>query len=180
MMLNKGKRPGFIDVFCVDKVKFGLLPPLLFNVKWSPLSRSNSEDNININSKDIDFDVECIGDLSFKSGIKFHVSTKLTANWPMNGYTIPVSLEIEIVEIIGRVKFGVKKGCSYLSFIEEPTTRFSIHSQIGESYKLKDFPKISEFVIKKMKSFIRNKFVSPNSHKFRLIWPRNWWPEGIF
>lgn len=35
-MLNKGKRPEFVDEFRVSDVQFGELPPLILNVKWSP------------------------------------------------------------------------------------------------------------------------------------------------
>jgi ferritin-like metal-binding protein YciE len=42
MMLNKGARPDYIDEFKVNDVKFGVLPPLLMNVQWSPRCSSNS------------------------------------------------------------------------------------------------------------------------------------------
>jgi len=35
-MLNRGKRPGYVDAFEVSSVKFGDQPPLLLNVKWFP------------------------------------------------------------------------------------------------------------------------------------------------
>lgn len=45
LMLNKGEkeRPAFIDRFTVLDVKFGDLPPLLNNVKWSPPSRADEQ-----------------------------------------------------------------------------------------------------------------------------------------
>lgn len=43
-MLNKGHRPDYVDEFKVEGVRFGKLPPLLLNVRWSPqLSASISE-----------------------------------------------------------------------------------------------------------------------------------------
>lgn len=43
-MLNKGHRPDYVDEFKVEGVRFGKLPPLLLNVRWSPqLSASMSE-----------------------------------------------------------------------------------------------------------------------------------------
>jgi len=35
-MLNKGKRPDYIDEFAVSDVSFGALPPLVRNMKWVP------------------------------------------------------------------------------------------------------------------------------------------------
>lgn len=35
-MLNKGHRPDYVDEFKVEGVRFGKLPPLLLNVRWSP------------------------------------------------------------------------------------------------------------------------------------------------
>lgn len=42
-----------------------------------------------------------------------------------------------------------------------------------------NLPFIEDFIVRKMKQFIRKKMVSPNCQKFRLIWPRNWWPVGM-
>ena len=36
-LMNKGPRPGFIDKFEVIDAEFGSLPPLLSNVRWSPI-----------------------------------------------------------------------------------------------------------------------------------------------
>ena len=57
--------------------------------------------------------------------------------------------------------------------------RINVRNEIGKGvFHIKDMPQISDFIVKKLKSFIHRKIVHPNSHKFRLIWPRNWWPEG--
>jgi len=54
-----------------------------------------------------------------------------------------------------------------------------VRSEVGsDKYKFKDIPQVSEYIERKLKTFIHRKIVYPHSHKFRLIWPRNWWPEG--
>lgn len=102
---------------------------------------------------------------------------RLRLNWPMASF--PVIVHIELAEISGRIRFGVTKGYSFLSFLEDPLTRITVRTEIGsEKYKLNDIKQLSDFLTKKLKNLIHKKFVHPNSHKFRLPWPRNWWPEG--
>ena len=106
-----------------------------------------------------------------------HYFPRLRLNWPMASF--PVIVHIELAEISGRIRFGVTKGYSFLSFLEDPLTRISVRTEIGsEKYKLNDIKQLSDFLTKKLKNLIHKKFVHPNSHKFRLPWPRTWWPEG--
>jgi hypothetical protein len=63
--------------------------------------------------------------------------------------------------------------------MEDPMIRINVRSEVGNAkYKLNDIPQVSEYIVKKLKSFIHRKVVYPHAHRFRLIWPRNWWPEG--
>jgi hypothetical protein len=78
----------------------------------------------------------------------------------------------------GRIRFGVRKHSSFLSFVEEPYTRFNVTSEVGDQYKLKNIPKVSSLIINKLKKHIRTKLIYPGSFKLRLIWPRKWWPPG--
>jgi len=117
--------------------------------------------------------------MTFRSGLKFTVSTRLWINWPQDHYAfIPIVIELEVTELIGQIRFGVTRNTSFFSFVGEPYTRFNLHSEIGKQYKLKDIPKLSALLISKIKKMIRTKMVYPAAHKFRLLWPKNWWPEG--
>mmetsp|Transcript_13452 Transcript_13452/g.14612 ORF Transcript_13452/g.14612 Transcript_13452/m.14612 type:complete len:1345 (+) Transcript_13452:203-4237(+) len=131
-------------------------------------------------SEDNQFYAACTADMAFRSGLKFTVSTKLWINWPRDRYaSVPVIFYLDLSELSGRIRFGVERSYSFLSFLKNPTTRISVRSEVGgDKYKLKDIPQISDFIVKKLKKFIQKKIVHPHSHKFRLIWPRNWWPEG--
>ena len=101
-------------------------------------------------------------------------------NWPRDRYaSVPVIFHLELAELVGRIRFGVTRNYSFITFLRNPTTRINVRSEVGnEKYKLKDIPQVSDFIVKKMKQFIKKRFVSPHCHKFRLIWPRNWWPQG--
>jgi hypothetical protein len=68
-MLNKGKRPDFIDEYSVSNVEFGSVPPLLTNIQWIPITNSN-------NNADVEYDIVCEADMSFRSGLKFTVNTR--------------------------------------------------------------------------------------------------------
>ena len=123
-------------------------------------------------------EVACTADFAFRSGLKFTLQTKIWCNWPRDRYaSIPVTLDLELVEISGRIKLGVRHSHSFISFLEEPLTRFSIDSSLGnDSFKVSNIPQLSDFIIRKLDSFISKRLVSPNGHKFRLVWPRSWWP----
>eukprot|EP01035_Chromulina_nebulosa_P018863 gene18863-24648_t len=188
-LLNKGTRPSFVDDFVVNGVTFGSTPPILTNVKWSPVTSgdfnvtepTHKTKNYLGCLDDPEFDVACSGDLSFKSGITFTLSTKFWINWPREHYSsIPLTAILKIREVTGPIKFGVRKNCSFLSFIEEPQTRFAMSMEVGDSFnfKLTDIPHVSEYVESKVRKYIRNMFVYPNAHKMRLLWPRPWWPAG--
>eukprot|EP01039_Chlorochromonas_danica_P006027 gene6027-6637_t len=122
----------------------------------------------------------CTADMAFRSGIKFTIATKLFLNWPRDRYvSVPVILHLDLAELSGRIRFGVTKAYSFLTFLKDPMMRISVRSEVGnEKYKIRDIPQVSEFIERKLKNFIHRKIVYPHSHKFRLIWPRNWWPEG--
>ena len=85
-------------------------------------------------------------------------------------------LKLECTEVCGKVRFGVMRDRSFFSFVGEPYTRFNVKSEVGDQYKLKNLPKISTLVINKIKKHIRTKLVYPNHYKFRLMWPKRWWP----
>jgi hypothetical protein len=116
-----------------------------------------------------DDEVAATCDFAFRSGLKFKIVTKVWVNWPRERYaSIPVTLDLELVEISGRIKLGVRHSHSFVSFLEEPHTRFSVLSGLGsDSFKLNDIPTLSTFIVRKLESFISRRFVHPNGHKFR-------------
>ena len=55
---------------------------------------------------------------------------------------------------------------SIVIYTTEPKTRFAVHSEVGSDlFKFKNIPKISDFIIKKLKGIIVKRLVHPNSHK---------------
>ena len=164
-VLNK-KRPGFIDTFICESIAFGTLPPLLSNLKWLPTVGEP------------DTNVSFLGDVNFCSGIKFRIKSFINVNWPREKYaSIPITIDLEIVQVTGRFKFSVDIESSHLCFLEEPDIVLKSYFEAGDKLKVKGIPLVSDYVIKKVRKFIRNKLIYPNTHKFRLIWPRNWWPD---
>jgi hypothetical protein len=105
---------------------------------------------------------------------------RLWINWPRDRYaSVPVTLHLHLAECSGPIRFGVQRSHSFFSFVGDPVMRINVRNEIGKGvFHLKDLPQISDFVVKKLKSFVHRKIVHPNCHKFRLIWPRHWWPEG--
>lgn len=105
---------------------------------------------------------------------------RLWINWPRDRYaSVPVTLHLHLAECSGPIRFGVQRSHSFFSFVGDPVMRINVRNEIGKGvFHLKDLPQISDFVVKKLKAFVHRKIVHPNCHKFRLIWPRHWWPEG--
>ena len=126
-----------------------------------------------------DFDVNCEGDMTFRSGVQFSVSTKIWINWPKEKYaSIPVLLKLNMEEVAGRIRFGVIKNSCCFSFLEMPYTRFRVVSEVGDQYKIKNLPKLSDMIIKQIRKVMFNRMVYPHAHTFKLVWPRHWWPKG--
>ena len=67
-MLNKDRRPGYVDEFKVSDVIFGAIPPLLCNIQWAPGSASDGGDP--------EYDIACTADMTFRSGLQFTVTTR--------------------------------------------------------------------------------------------------------
>jgi hypothetical protein len=89
-MLNKDRRPGYIDEFQVTDVVFGSIPPLVCNMQWDPTSSADGNDP--------EYDVACTADMAFRSGLKFTISTRYQSNIETNIYYINVfSLIYEVV-----------------------------------------------------------------------------------
>lgn len=169
-MLNKDTKPGYVDRFVVGDVKFGSIPPLLCNMQWTPAKAGDGSDT--------EHDISCTADMTFRSGLKFAVSTRLWLNWPRDKFAfIPVVINLEITELLGRIRFGVRKQKSFLSFVDEPFSRFTVHSELGSQFKVRNFAKLTNAVIKKIKSHIRKKLIYPKAYFFRLVWPKTWWPD---
>lgn len=70
-MLNKGKRPDFVDLYHVSDVTFGAAPPSIRNVAWLPHCPLVSGQKY-----DPEHNVACSADICFRSGISFTVHTK--------------------------------------------------------------------------------------------------------
>ena len=151
----------------MESITFGSLPPLLSNLQWVPTV------------DEPDTNVSFIGDVNFCSGIKFHIKSFINVNWPREKYaSIPIVIDLEILQVTGRFKFSVDIDSSHLCFLDEPDVRLASYFEAGDQFKVKGIPLVSDYVIKKVRKFIRTKLIYPNTHKFRLIWPRNWWPDN--
>lgn len=105
----------------------------------------------------------------FESRLRFSVSTVIWINWPRERFaSLPVSLTLEVEEIVGKVRFGVEKGCSFLSFLEEPRTKFNVTSAMGS---LSNSPLLSELVILAIRKHIADKLVHPGQSEISTFPP---------
>lgn len=169
-LLNKHERPAFIDPFELGDLRFAEDPPLLTNIQWVPIAAPEDGDPY--------FDVVCTADLAFESpNMSFAVSTTVWINWPREHFaSVPITLTLEVAQICGKVRFGVERGGSFLSFLEEPRTEFVASSALGQ---LSNVPLVPELLVRALKKHISEKMVHPGKHRFKLMWPRFWWPLGV-
>lgn len=73
-------------------------------------------------------------------------------NFPRDHYaSIPITMKLDITEVSGPILFGVRRNCSFLSFLEEPQTRFKVHVEVGNQIKFKDIPLVSDYVETKIR-----------------------------
>ena len=161
--LNKGKLPPLVSPFAVTRVELGAQPPILTNVRWAPSKEEGGA---------------CVrADVLYTSGVRVELQTVVTL-----GAAITVRLTVQLSELRGTVRFGCHRSNSFLLFEEMPHVLISASSEVGERFRI-DVAALSDLAVGKIRKAIRNRLVSPNSHAFRLIWPRSWWPEdcqGLF
>ena len=79
------------------------------------------------------------------------------------------SLPLPLLFTTGTVLLGVDKHSEYFSFLEEPFTRIKITTEVGEQFKLKDIPKLSNYMTNKLREQIRKKLVCSNILQLYLI-----------
>ena len=119
-------RPGYVDEFEVEDVKFGPNPPLLKSARWIPSSA--------MSEADLEHDIGVDAKLLFQGGLSFAVTTKLWLNWPRDRYAfLPVRVEIRLTELAGAVRMGVRRHRSFVSFMAEPFSQFEVESTLGQS-----------------------------------------------
>lgn len=76
---------------------------------------------------DLAHDIAMVADMNYPGGFGFTVSTSLSINWPMAGAArLPLAVDIELVELVGPVRIGVRRQQSYCSFLTEPHVRFKV------------------------------------------------------
>lgn len=123
------------------------------------MSLSPRLDDLTCPDGDPEYDVVCSADMVFESRLRFSVTTTLWVNWPRERFaSLQVSLSLEVEEVVGKVRFGVEKGHSFFSFLEEPRTRLSVSSAMGS---LNNSPLVSELVIMAIRKHIADKLVHP-------------------
>jgi hypothetical protein len=63
-LLNKGSRPTYIDDFQIKDLRFGVMPPILKNIRWLPTSALAAE------GADLNYDIAMTADMTYSvSGV---------------------------------------------------------------------------------------------------------------
>lgn len=164
MVLNRQERPLFIDAFRVGDLSFDERPPLFSNIRWLPITCPADGDPL--------YDVVCSANMSFESSVRFTVSTTVWINWPRDHYaSLPISLSLEVTQVKGKIRFGVEKGLTFLSFLGKPKTQFNVTSNLGS---MSNVPLVSEIVVMALTKYLHEKLVHPGKHKSKLLWPKFW------
>jgi hypothetical protein len=118
-------------------------------------------------------ELELVLDLSYRGGALFSVSTEVWIDLPTMERlaSLPVTLTVSSDSFRGKVSLVIpleNNPAFTLSLVEEPQLQLNIGSQIGYEYQLQDVPKISNFIVNKIKSLIREEAVLPKAFSFRL------------
>ena len=170
-MVNRGRVPEFLDELRVSGVAFGAAPPVLRDLRWVPSCELGG-------GADAEHDAAVDASVMYRGGVRFLVETSMWLNWPRDRYaSLPVRVEIELSELSGPMRFGVRRRRSFASFLQEPHMRFDVRSQVGHRASLRDLPKLDSIVVQRIKSAVKRTLIHPRCKTFRLPWPRAWWPE---
>ena len=58
--------------------------------------------------------------------------------------SVPITLELSVSELSGKIRFGCTRSYSFLTFLKTPMVRMAVSSVIGnEKYKIRDLPQVS-------------------------------------
>jgi len=169
-MINRGALPEWIDELEVSDLSFSSAAPILKNVRWVPTCALGP-------SADMNYDVAVDAEVIYSGCMAFTVSTRAWMNWPRDKYaSIPITISIELNNVSGRMRFGVRRRRSFVAFLEEPFLRFQVHSAFGRTAFIKDLPILEDLIVQRIKSAVRRRLIYPNCKTFRLLWPHAWWP----
>nr|AKN09686.1 Mmm1 [Acanthamoeba castellanii] len=155
--LNAVDKPNLIGPIVIEDFSFGTGVPRIEGVASFKTGK----------------ELELVLDVSYDGGALFAVQTELWLNLPTleRLASLPVSMSVSLAHFRGRVSLTVPlesdPECT-LAFAEEPQLDFRIGSLIGYDYQLRDVPKISNFIINKIRSVIREEAVLPKAFSFHL------------
>ena len=156
-------KPACLDQFTVSNMVFGGTPPLLIGARWVPTSAMGTALSWGkrgaTEKTDLSHDVAFDTNFSYESG-KFRFTLK--SNVKMLNFRIPLKVEIRCASVIGKMRIGIRKEKSFLTFLEEPNTLFDVHAFVGGKFELKELKKIDAMIIDRIKSTIAKKFVWPH------------------
>ncbi|CAG8486110.1 12238_t:CDS:2 [Dentiscutata erythropus] len=158
-ILNDGVKPDFMGPIEVTRLDIGEEFPIFSNARIRPtetMSRMRVE-------------VDC----DFSDQITLGVNTQILINWPKPRIAVlPISLVLSIVKFAATItlEIVVNSESSFIvvSSLPDFVLEFNVQSLIGSRSKLEDVPKITHMITSKLRNAFCEKFVYPNSTKFRM------------
>ena len=148
-------RPGFIGEIWIENLNFG-------------------ENVILVDDQIVMQTPACEGELRATSSLRYGGSkpasvllrVEVLMNWPTENFMkIPVALNVFIEQLSGPFLFVMPPGPDpilSLGFTTVPQTKFSVRSEVGNVTLLKNLPKVEQFVLSKLKTFLSRELMVPN------------------
>ncbi|CAG8716267.1 17165_t:CDS:2 [Cetraspora pellucida] len=162
-ILNDGVKPDFMGPIEVTRLDIGEEYPIFSNARIRPtetMSRMRVE-------------LDC----DFSDQITLGVNTQILINWPKPRIAVlPISLVLSIVKFAATITLEIivnsESSFIIVSSLPDFVLEFSVQSLIGSRSKLEDVPKITHMITSKLRNAFCEKFVYPNSTKFKI--PNLW------
>ena len=135
-------------------IEFGSSPPELSRIQH--LQTYVSEN----------YDIFCSADLLLPSIVS--TVTVIIFDVPLHTTDNPLSIKVQLNNIVGRIKFGINKNFFTISFFSMPDLRNTrVHTNFPWWV-----PGISEYVMYRLRRVLRNRLVHPNQRTFQFWKPQ--------
>ena len=135
-------------------IEFGSSPPELSRIQHLQTFVSDN------------YDIFCSADLSLPSIVS--TVTIIICDAPLHTIDNPLSIKVQLNDIVGRIKFGINKNFFTISFFSMPDLKNTkVHTNFPWWV-----PGISEYIMYRLRRVLRNRMVHPNQRTFQFWKPQ--------
>eukprot|EP00033_Pygsuia_biforma_P003323 GCRY01003641.1.p1 GENE.GCRY01003641.1~~GCRY01003641.1.p1 ORF type:complete len:585 (+),score=109.42 GCRY01003641.1:375-2129(+) len=168
--------PALLGPVTVTKLELGPQLPRLYNVRI-----------LNINSAG---ELEAVGDVAYRNGLKIWFNTEVSIKLPKfvrfitskQEMCIPITLAIEVNELVGRLRLYVPPPPSdqvYIAFHGQPRLEISVRSVVGDQRRINNLAGVAGVLRDLVVSELVDRMAYPNMENYDNPFTKNFKEIGL-